>query len=166
MNAAVERKLIRCLHLFLSIPIVGYIYGPVAEIPQARIFTQIVAISLILLSGIWLLQGHRIKATVPPQAFELSSVHFRRIWCAKPRGLGYRSTELRGWARQLCARGQCPSLDDDPRAFLISSPSRPTSLFFSPWIAIRRPNLWERRRSVGGRPIDRFEAKPERFCRL
>jgi hypothetical protein len=43
MNAAIERKLIRWLHLILSIPIIGYIYGPVAEIPQARMFTQIVA---------------------------------------------------------------------------------------------------------------------------
>jgi hypothetical protein len=43
MNAAVERRLIRWLHLILSIPIIGYIYGPVAEIPQARMFTQIVA---------------------------------------------------------------------------------------------------------------------------
>jgi hypothetical protein len=62
MSAAVERKLIRWLHLMLSIPIIGYIYGPVSEIPQGRMFTQIVAIPLLMLSGIWLWQGHRIKA--------------------------------------------------------------------------------------------------------
>jgi hypothetical protein len=61
MNAAVERKLIRWLHLILSIPIIGYIYGAVWEIPQARMFTQIVAVPLLMLSGIWLWQGYRIK---------------------------------------------------------------------------------------------------------
>ncbi len=34
MKAASERQFIRILHLTLSIPIVGYIYGPVASIPQ------------------------------------------------------------------------------------------------------------------------------------
>lgn len=62
MNAAAERKLIRWLHLILSLPIIGYIYGPVAEIPQARMFTQIVAVPLLTVSGIWIWQGHRIKA--------------------------------------------------------------------------------------------------------
>jgi hypothetical protein len=62
MNAAVERRLIRWLHLILSLPIIGYIYGPVAEIPQARTFTQVVAVPLLAISGIWLWQGHRIKA--------------------------------------------------------------------------------------------------------
>jgi hypothetical protein len=61
MNAAVERRLIRWLHLILSIPIIGCIYGPVAEIPQARIFTQVIAVPLLTISGIWLWQGHRIK---------------------------------------------------------------------------------------------------------
>jgi hypothetical protein len=34
MKAASERQFIRILHLVLSIPIVGYIYGPVASIPH------------------------------------------------------------------------------------------------------------------------------------
>jgi hypothetical protein len=67
MNAAVERKVIRWLHLSLSIPILGHIYGPVAEIPQARMFTQIVAVPLLAISGIWLWQGHRIKARFRPK---------------------------------------------------------------------------------------------------
>jgi hypothetical protein len=50
MNAAVERNLIRWFHLILSLPIIGYIYGPVAEIPQAGMFTQIVAVPLLTVS--------------------------------------------------------------------------------------------------------------------
>jgi hypothetical protein len=35
MNSLEERILIRTLHLVLSIPIIGFIYGPVAHIPPA-----------------------------------------------------------------------------------------------------------------------------------
>ena len=35
MNAATERKIIRWLHIVISIPVIGYIYGPVSEIPEA-----------------------------------------------------------------------------------------------------------------------------------
>ena len=33
MNAVRERTLIRTLHLILSIPILGYLYGPVSRNP-------------------------------------------------------------------------------------------------------------------------------------
>lgn len=54
MKAASERKFIRILHLVLSIPIVGYIYGPVASIPQAARFTRWVAMPVVVLTGFWL----------------------------------------------------------------------------------------------------------------
>ncbi len=54
MNAARERKLIRILHLILSIPILGFLYGPVSTIPQAAWFTRFVAMPLVILSGFWL----------------------------------------------------------------------------------------------------------------
>jgi hypothetical protein len=54
MNAARERKLIRILHLFLSIPILGFLYGPVSRIPPAAWFTRFVAMPLVILSGFWL----------------------------------------------------------------------------------------------------------------
>jgi len=49
-----ERDTIRLLHLVLSIPIVGYLYGPVAQIPQAAWFTHWVAMPVVVLSGVWM----------------------------------------------------------------------------------------------------------------
>jgi len=49
-----ERDTIRLLHLVLSFPILGFIYGPVAEIPRAAFFTRWIAIPVVLLSGFWL----------------------------------------------------------------------------------------------------------------
>jgi hypothetical protein len=54
MKASTERQFIRLLHLVLSIPIVGYIYGPVASIPQAVRFTCWVAMPVVVLTGFWL----------------------------------------------------------------------------------------------------------------
>ena len=54
MKASTERQFIRLLHLVLSIPIVGYIYGPVASIPHAASFTRWVAMPVVVLTGFWL----------------------------------------------------------------------------------------------------------------
>ena len=54
-----ERFIIRMLHLALSIPIIGFIYGPVAHIPPAADFTRFIAVPLVAASGIWLWQKPR-----------------------------------------------------------------------------------------------------------
>lgn len=51
---AAERTLIRILHVVLSIPILGYIYGPVASIPQAARFTRWIAMPIVVFTGFWL----------------------------------------------------------------------------------------------------------------
>ena len=61
MKAATERKLIRWIHLILSIPILGFIYGPVAEIPQAAFATRFVFMPVVILSGLWLWKGYWVK---------------------------------------------------------------------------------------------------------
>jgi hypothetical protein len=60
MTASRERSIIRILHLVLSIPILGFLYGPVAGIPPAAWFTRYIALPLVALSGIWLWQKPRL----------------------------------------------------------------------------------------------------------
>jgi hypothetical protein len=59
INPLSERTLIRILHLVLSIPIIGFIYGPVAHIPPAASFTRFIAVPVVGLSGIWMWQKPR-----------------------------------------------------------------------------------------------------------
>jgi hypothetical protein len=54
MTAWRERDIVRFLHLVLSIPIVGYLYGPVEHIPQAAFFARWIAMPAIILSGFWM----------------------------------------------------------------------------------------------------------------
>jgi len=49
-----EREVIRLLHLILSIPILGFLYGPVVHIPRAAWFTRWIAFPVVLASGLWL----------------------------------------------------------------------------------------------------------------
>jgi len=61
MKAATERKIIRWIHIIGSIPIVGLIYGPVRNIPEAVRAIQWVLFPLIVLSGLWLWKGHLVR---------------------------------------------------------------------------------------------------------
>jgi len=61
MKAATERKIIRWLHIIASIPVIGYIYGPVKDFPNAVLAIKWVIFPLIVFSGLWLWMGHLIR---------------------------------------------------------------------------------------------------------
>ena len=61
MNPAAERRLIRWVHLVLSVPIVGYIYGPVASIPGAARFVRWAALPIVVATGLWLWLKPRLR---------------------------------------------------------------------------------------------------------
>ena len=61
MKASAERKLIRWIHIVFSVPIVGYIYGPVATIPVSSMIVKWIIFPLLVLSGLWLWKGQVIK---------------------------------------------------------------------------------------------------------
>ncbi|MGE7776004.1 hypothetical protein [Chitinophaga caseinilytica] len=61
MKASTERKIIRWVHILFSIPIIGFIYGPVAELPYAANAVRFLFFPVIVLSGLWLWKGQWIK---------------------------------------------------------------------------------------------------------
>ena len=61
MKASTERKIIRWMHIVLSIPIIGFIYGPVATIPISAMIVRYVVFPLLALSGFWLWKGRYVK---------------------------------------------------------------------------------------------------------
>jgi hypothetical protein len=64
MTAWRERDILRFLHLVLSIPIVGYLYGPVAHIARAAFFARWIAMPAIILSGFWMWLKPRIAKQI------------------------------------------------------------------------------------------------------
>ncbi|MBW4632872.1 MAG: hypothetical protein KME30_13545 [Iphinoe sp. HA4291-MV1] len=62
MKASTERKIMRWIHIILSIPIVDYIYGPVTERPDVAFATRFVFIPVVILSGLWMWKGHLLRS--------------------------------------------------------------------------------------------------------
>ena len=61
MKASTERKIVRWIHIVLAVPIIGFIYGPVAQIPEAAAMVRYVFMPVIVLSGLYLWKGHWLK---------------------------------------------------------------------------------------------------------
>jgi hypothetical protein len=57
MNSATKRSILRCVHLILSIPILGYIYEPASEVQQYAGAARFVFVPVIILSGYWMYSG-------------------------------------------------------------------------------------------------------------
>jgi hypothetical protein len=58
MNRGIARSIFRWIHLFFSIPILGYIYSPFDKIPQYAPLTRFVFVPVMVLSGLWMWKGH------------------------------------------------------------------------------------------------------------
>ena len=57
MHNASKRTILRCVHLILSIPILGYIYSPFEEIPNYAPAVRFVFVPVMILSGYWMYSG-------------------------------------------------------------------------------------------------------------
>ena len=52
-----KRSILRCIHLILSIPILGYIYEPASEVQQYAGAVRFVFVPVMILSGYWMYSG-------------------------------------------------------------------------------------------------------------
>ncbi len=57
MSNAIKRSILRCVHLILSIPILGYIYGKPSEVAQYAGAVRFVFVPVMILSGYWMYSG-------------------------------------------------------------------------------------------------------------
>jgi len=58
MSNATKRWIPRLIHLIFSIPIVGYVYSPFAELPNYAPVVRFVSIPVLVLTGFWMWKGH------------------------------------------------------------------------------------------------------------
>ena len=57
ISNATKRAILRCIHLILSIPILGYIYGEPSQVQQYAGAARFVFVPVIILSGFWMYAG-------------------------------------------------------------------------------------------------------------
>ena len=57
MKPSTKRLILRIVHLVSVIPVLGYVYQPVAEAAEYQRFTQTVFIPLAIFTGYWMYMG-------------------------------------------------------------------------------------------------------------
>ena len=57
MKPSTKRIILRIVHLVSVIPVLGYVYQPVAEAAEYQRFTQTVFIPVAILTGYWMYMG-------------------------------------------------------------------------------------------------------------
>ena len=57
ISSATKRSILRVVHLVLSIPVLGYIYGEPAEVQEYASTVRYVFVPVIILSGFWMFSG-------------------------------------------------------------------------------------------------------------
>jgi hypothetical protein len=60
-SSATQRVIFRWIHIFLSIPIIGYIYSPFAKLPDYAPLTRFVFLPTMVLTGLWMWKGHVVR---------------------------------------------------------------------------------------------------------
>ena len=68
MKDATKRSILRSIHIFFSIPILGYIYGLFEEIPNYAPVVRFVAVPVIVLSGFWMWKGRVLQRLIPKRS--------------------------------------------------------------------------------------------------
>ena len=64
MKQGTKRSILRCVHLVLGIPILGYIYSPFEDIPNYAPAVRFVFFPLLVLSGLWMWKGHVVRRLI------------------------------------------------------------------------------------------------------
>src|SRR5947209_16262662 len=57
MSNATKRAILRWIHLIFAIPIIGYIYSPLADLPNYAPVVRFISIPVLILSGFWMYAG-------------------------------------------------------------------------------------------------------------
>ncbi len=60
MSPNLKRTIFRWIHILFGFPILGYIYGPPAEVQQYLPIYRYVFVPVLVLSGLWLWKGHLV----------------------------------------------------------------------------------------------------------
>jgi hypothetical protein len=58
MKQAAKRPILRWIHIFIAIPIFGYIYIPFEKLPNYAPATRFVFLPVIVVSGLWMWKGY------------------------------------------------------------------------------------------------------------
>lgn len=56
-----KRSILRWIHILFALPIIGYIYGPAAEVEQYAVFHRFIFLPVVILTGVWMWKGVALR---------------------------------------------------------------------------------------------------------
>ena len=71
MTDATKRSILRLIHIVFGIPIIGYVYSPLKELPNYAPVVRYIALPVILLSGLWMWKGHLVRRLISKRSAQL-----------------------------------------------------------------------------------------------
>jgi hypothetical protein len=66
MSQGTVRTIVRWVHLLLSIPMIGYAYSPLEELPNYAPVARYIAVPGLVLTGLWMWKGHVLRRLIAP----------------------------------------------------------------------------------------------------
>ena len=57
MTNATKRSILRWVHIIVTIPVFGYVYGPAAEVQEYAGAVRFVFVPVMVLTGLWMYAG-------------------------------------------------------------------------------------------------------------
>jgi hypothetical protein len=64
ISNAIQRSIVRWIHIVFAIPIAGYVYSPFEQIPNYAPVVRFVAVPVIVLTGLWMWKGHVVRRLI------------------------------------------------------------------------------------------------------
>jgi hypothetical protein len=61
MTPTTRRSILRTIHILFGLPIIGYIYGPQAEVAQYVNVHRYFLLPVLLLTGFWMWKGQAVR---------------------------------------------------------------------------------------------------------
>jgi hypothetical protein len=61
MKATTKRSILRWIHIIFALPILGYIYGPPAEVVQYVDYFRYIYLPVVIATGFWMWQGTAVR---------------------------------------------------------------------------------------------------------
>ena len=80
ISNATQRSILRWIHIIVTIPIFGYIYGPASEVQQYADGVRYIFVPVIVLSGLWMYAG--VVFAIIGVAAWLGAYRLSGVWAA------------------------------------------------------------------------------------
>jgi thiosulfate reductase cytochrome b subunit len=64
MTQSTKRSILRWIHIFFAIPIIGYVYSPFEDLPEYAPMVRFVAVPVIVITGLWMWKGHVLRRLI------------------------------------------------------------------------------------------------------